>query len=169
MGSIYRIVFLIFGLFLLTACGTSQSSSAQQLSPTLQPHTAENPPAQAEAPLLQIHFTGGLCQYGACSREVTFEHDGLLVIKDGERISRQAQLDQTELEALKRQIAQADLTAIMSRPFTGTCPTAYDGQEVSYSFLTSQGIVRLSSCKVVIDEQTPPFSTALALLTKYGN
>ena len=34
------------------------------------------------------------------------------------------------LDALKQAIAEADFAAIKARPFTDTCPTAYDGMDV---------------------------------------
>jgi hypothetical protein len=38
-----------------------------------------------------------------------------------------------------------------AKPFTGTCPTAFDGQEVIFTFTLATGDIRLASCESDLD------------------
>ena len=67
-------------------------------------------------------------------------------------------------EALATELSQADFVALMRRPFTGTCPIAYDGQETIYTFTTASGAVRIASCEVVVDPVAPLFVAVAAAL-----
>ncbi len=58
------------------------------------------------------------------------------------------------LSTLQTLIATTDFRVIKSRPFTGDCPTAYDGQETIYSFTTPGGVETIASCTVAIDSST---------------
>ena len=66
--------------------------------------------------------------------------------------------------ALLVAITKADFVALKSRPFTGTCPVAYDGQETIYTFATASGAERIASCEVVVDPAAPLFVAVAAAL-----
>lgn len=66
--------------------------------------------------------------------------------------------------AIEAAIRTTDFTALRSHPFTGECPTAWDGQEIVYGFATPAGSERVASCEVAIDDGTPLFAAVSAAL-----
>ncbi len=68
------------------------------------------------------------------------------------------------LGALESAIASTDFAALKARPFTGECPTAFDGQEVVFEFGAPRGTERLASCEVEIDWGLPLFVAASTAL-----
>lgn len=69
-----------------------------------------------------------------------------------------------EITALRQLINQTDFAVIRAKPFTGTCPTAFDGPELIYTFYPSQEVI--ASCRVAIDDQHPLFVYINGLMTK---
>ena len=114
-------------------------------------------------PLLTVETRGGECQAGACGRTTVIERDGR-VHTTAPAPADLGTVPAPALEALRIEIDQADLAAIADRPFTGECPTAYDGQETVYTFGTATGPVRLASCEVSIDQDDPLFVAAHAAI-----
>jgi hypothetical protein len=119
-------------------------------------------PAQSGA-LVTVQVRGGECAGGPCDTTVTLDRDGrvhgatkppndLGVVPPG------------QLEALQRLIAASDFASIKGQPFTGQCPTAFDGQEVVMEFATASGVQHIATCQVAVDWGHPLFvalSTAL--------
>ena len=68
------------------------------------------------------------------------------------------------IESLQTEVEQADYVAIRGRPFTGECPTAFDGQEVIYTFHVTTGDREIASCEVAIDPADPLFVAVEAAL-----
>ena len=69
-----------------------------------------------------------------------------------------------QLQTLSTLIATTDFAAIRARPFTGVCPTAFDGQEIVFTFAAPSGPQRIATCEVDVDFGSPLFtavSTAL--------
>jgi hypothetical protein len=106
---------------------------------------------------------GGLCPYGDCRTELTFEIDGRYVAREGDTITRHGTADEVRLVQLAQDINEADFNEIKAHPFVDECPTAYDGVEVTYTFYTSHGIEVVRSCEFVIDHNHPLFQLADAL------
>jgi hypothetical protein len=68
------------------------------------------------------------------------------------------------LAALDAAIKTTDFRAIRSHPFTGQCPTAFDGQEIVFEFGAPSGVERVATCEVDVGFGSPLFlavSTAL--------
>lgn len=86
----------------------------------------------SSSPILTIQTTGGLCPYGLCGSETTVMSDGGYSRRNGEDDPRTGVLQPGVIGDLRRQIDDADYDDIRSRPFTGTCPSAYDGTEYIY-------------------------------------
>jgi hypothetical protein len=129
------------GLFVLAGC---QSAQAATPNPT--------------DPLVSIHSEGGLCVYGGCSRDVVVLQNGTYTVKDGSGQATSGALDAAALTQLKQTIDTADFNAIKSKPFTDTCPIAYDGQEYTFTFYKAGGATEvLDSCKVALDMSSPMF------------
>lgn len=165
----------------LSACGAADTpdtaanpsaSAAPSPSPSSVPIPSTNaaPTTTTVAPtLLSMKLSGGFCQYGQCWAVREIAEDGSYVVADGTGAQNSGTLDPTLLTELKAQIEQADFAEIKAQPFTGTCPIAYDGQEVTYTFHTAQGEHTFSNCEVGIDETSPLFQTieqALTLMTQ---
>jgi hypothetical protein len=68
------------------------------------------------------------------------------------------------IDVLHTAIDSTDFEAIRSRPFLGTCPTAFDGQELVYTIATPHGAERIASCDVEVDPQAPLFVAVHAIL-----
>ena len=106
---------------------------------------------------------GGECMQGACGGTVAIEADGR-VHATGDAPAELGTLSEVVRDALATEIADADFDAIRSHPFTDTCPIAYDGQQVIYTFATASGPVRIDSCEVVVDPANPLFVAVAAAL-----
>jgi hypothetical protein len=72
------------------------------------------------------------------------------------------------LQPLATLINSTDFAALKGRPFEGTCPTAYDGQEQIYEFRTPSGVERIASCEVIVDPMSPLFRAVEAALGAVG-
>ena len=65
-------------------------------------------------------------------------------------------------------IEDADWEAILANPFTGDCPTAYDGQEQVYTFHVEPEPVVVASCTTIVDPSVEPFQTVSGILFGTG-
>ena len=107
-------------------------------------------------PLLTVQMRGGMCMDGPCDHAVILEpdgrvHDGATPAKDLGRVPAPT------MATLTAAIQGADYAALKSRPFTGECPIAFDGQELIFEFTVGAGTQRLASCEVDIDWGHPLF------------
>ena len=115
-------------------------------------------------PLVTIEFHGGLCAGGAeCSSSTYLNSDGT-VTGDTKPPNLLGRMTPGVLARLQAAIGQADFDAIRSKPFTGTCPTAFDGQEAVFTFHLSSGDVRLAECEFELDQTSPLFDAVGAAL-----
>lgn len=113
--------------------------------------------------LLNIKFNGGLCPDGnACSSTKTIMQNGSVLINN----KLKTKTDLTKLTSL---INTVNFDEIRSKKFTGTCPTAYDGQEAIYTFYTSTGAQTISSCEFEIDNQSLLFSEINQIFSNLPN
>jgi len=154
---------------LLPAPPTPSSVPAPSAASSVpEPATTPEPlPTPEPFPLLSIETKGGECVSGMCMRLVNVEGDGRLheVIPKDEVIGR---APPDLLDALQVEIERANYRLILSQPFTGTCPTAYDGQQLIYTFHVSTGDRTVDSCKVAIDPNHPLFVAVSAVLRAAG-
>ena len=133
-----------------------------------EPATTPEPlPTPEPFPLLSIETKGGECPSGLCTRLVNVEGDGRLheVIPKDQVIGR---APPALVDALQVEIERANYRLILSQPFTGTCPTAYDGQQLIYTFHVSTGDRTVDTCKVAIDPNHPLFVAVSAVLRAAG-
>ena len=84
----------------------------------------------APAPVLaDVRAVGGLCARGSiCMTRTLLFADGR-VVRDGAVVRR---VTAARVAEVRRLIAGVDIAAVRARPFTGTCPIAYDGPEMVY-------------------------------------
>ena len=104
-----------------------------------------------------------MCAQGACDSTIAIEADGR-VHAIAPAPAELGTVPDRGLEALITEIAQADFATLTSRPFTGTCPIAFDGQETVYTFAIGSDTQRIASCEVVIDRAAPLFVAVAAAL-----
>jgi hypothetical protein len=64
-------------------------------------------------------------------------------------------------------IRTTDFAELVSHPFGGECPTAYDGQELVFEFASPDGVQRIASCTVEVDYDSPLFTAVRAALRDY--
>ena len=114
------------------------------------------------APLVTVEWRGGLCPYGGCSTTFELTADGAYRFSQGDGTEATGVTDGAK--ALSDAIARADFDAVSIRGSTEICPTAYDGQEVIYTFHAPGGDERMSTCEHVIEWDLPPFPRLLAIL-----
>lgn len=113
--------------------------------------------------LVTVETRGGECVNGPCGTTIVIERNG--------RVHQAAKppndlgiVPPAALAALDAAIRTTDFTALKSHPFTGECPTAFDGQEIVFEFSAPGGIQRIATCEVDVDFGSPLFvavSTAL--------
>jgi len=104
-----------------------------------------------------------MCPPGPCETTIFVERDGR-VHQAAKPPNDLGTVPEATLVALDQAISAADFTAIRSHPFTGTCPTAYDGRELVFDFGAPTAIERVESCKVDIDWHSPLFEATAAAL-----
>ena len=120
-------------------------------------------PAPADGRLVTVEAHGGRCVEGECRRVFAIESDGLVHQLEPDEAEIHRVTDET-IDVYRAALSVTDFNAIRSKPFTGECPTAFDGMEVVYTFATPAGPERIASCDVDIDRQAPLFVAVDAIL-----
>ncbi|MNS29677.1 hypothetical protein D3C72_616850 [compost metagenome] len=156
-------------LLLVAACQAAPREAAPRESVTLSkapasPNRQAGPtaevlptPAASDATVLRIRASGGMCPDGACATETVLRLDGRFTRTVGKASPTQGRIDAALAAAVAQETASANFTQLKAKPFTGLCPTAYDGSEFFYTFSTPRGDDEIGSCKVDIDWQHPLF------------
>jgi hypothetical protein len=122
-------------------------------------------PQAPGALLVSVTGRGGECPEGTCEWRMDLFRDGRVTSSDGTT----RQVDPDAVARAATQIAAADWNAILARPFTGECPTAFDGQELVYTFPTVPEPLVVASCSTQIDPGQEPFGAIdSALFTSGG-
>jgi hypothetical protein len=145
-------------MLIVAAC-----SGPQQVSPTTSP-------SRASSPLLSVETRGGECPDGACDSLIAIGRDGS-VRQVRPTAKDLGTIPSAELDALAVEVQRANFPFIESRLFTGECPTAFDGQEVIYTFHLPTGDEAIATCTVAIDPNHPLFlavGAAMRTLTSEG-
>ena len=107
-------------------------------------------------PLITVQLRGGMCIEGACDHRVILDPDGR-VHDDAKPPKELGRVPAQTMATLTPAVQGADYTSIKSRPFTGVCPVAFDGQEMVFEFAVGAGTQRVASCEVEIDWGHPLF------------
>jgi hypothetical protein len=113
--------------------------------------------------LVTVELRGGLCVDGPCDTVVILDQDGR-VHAAAKPPNDLGVVPPAQVDMLEKLIAAADYGTIKGRPFTGECPTAFDGQEFVIDFTTTSGIQHIASCQVEIDWGHPLFVALSAAL-----
>ena len=113
-------------------------------------------PATDDPPLVRVVDHGGLCTGGQeCSTETAVLATGTVIRQSAGDADVSYPISAEQIEQLASLIGSADFTALAAPPFTGVCPTAYDGAERIYVFASADGPVTLAGCQVEIDHAAP--------------
>jgi hypothetical protein len=156
---------------LLVACLALVGCSTEVVPPSAAPTpspSATPPASQGAFPLLSVETIGGECAEGACHRLLSLDSDGRLheVIPEDRIVGT---VPKELVDALQVEMDRANFSLIESRPFTGECPTAVDGQELIYTFHLVAGDEEIRSCTVAIDERHPLFRAVAAVMALVGS
>ncbi len=107
-------------------------------------------------PLLTVTMRGGECPAGACEQSVIVERDGT-VHAAAKPPNGLGKVPAEAMATLTAAVNQTDFAAVKSHPFTGQCPTTFDGQELVFEFNVGATTQRVASCEVEIDWGSPLF------------
>jgi hypothetical protein len=117
----------------------------------------------ATGPLLTVETRGGECFAAPCGSTIVVERDGR-VHSAAKPPNDLGHVSPDQLAALDNAIRTTDFAILRARPFTGDCPTTYDGAEFVFEFGAPSGTQRLASCEVEIDYGSPLFVAVSAAL-----
>ena len=117
-------------------------------------------------PLLTIRLEGGMCMDGPCDSAVVLERDGRVrsAAKPPNDLGR---VSVDAYAALDAAIQATDFAAMRAKPFTGECPTAFDGQKQVFEFSVGSATQRLDSCESELDWSSPLFVAMVAALGEW--
>lgn len=96
--------------------------------------------------LVTVETRGGECPGGPCGERIVIHRDGTVETARSDATAGPPIPAET-VALIAGQIATTDWTAVRAVPFTGECPTAFDGQETVYTFPTAAGVQVFSSCE----------------------
>jgi hypothetical protein len=150
------VVAIVVATLLFAGCTGSTSS----------PVATTTPSSVAMGPLVTVETRGGECPEGPCGSLIKIGQDGSVhqVLPTDQDLGM---IPKGELDALAAEIERANFSLIESRPFTGECPTAFDGQETIYTFHLPTGDEEIATCKVAIDPNHPLFLAAGAAMRTF--
>jgi hypothetical protein len=133
---------------------SATAADAPTPSPTPQPT-----PVQAADPhevILAVETRGGRCVGGPCGDALLVDRDGTVHVA-AKPPNQLGVVPAEKMAALEDAIRTTDFAEVFSHPFTGDCPTAYDGQELVFEFATPDAIQQVAGCTVDIDYGSPLF------------
>ena len=110
----------------------------------------------AVGPLVTVETRGGECFAAPCGSTIVLERNGR-VHSAAKPPNELGIVVGPQFAALAGVIGVTDFAALRSRPFTGQCPTAFDGQEIVFEFGTPGRVERIATCEVEVDYASPLF------------
>jgi hypothetical protein len=163
-----RHLLLAIAVVVLTACHFDPPLIS--LSPSATPSSPTSSSSGASV-LLTVETRGGECPNGPCGTRITIGVNGEVhqVLPSDADLGT---IPKADMDALAAEIERANFPLIERRPFTGQCPTAFDGQETIYTFNLPTGAERIASCAVTIDQNHPLFlavGAAMRTFTSEGS
>ena len=156
----HRLAMPLFVLLALVtaACGVTPTVAGPSPSPSV-----SGVEAVPTTPLLTVESRGGECLDGPCGSIIVVDRDGT-VRSAAKPPNVLGTIPAAQLAALDSAIKLTDFALLKRQPFTGECPTAFDGQEFIFEFAAPGGTERIATCEVQVDYGLPLFvavSTAL--------
>jgi len=123
--------------------------------------------ASASGPLVTVEMRGGECVNGPCGMTVVLDRDGS-VHSAAKPPNDLGMVPPEKVAAIDAAIKLTDFSALRGRPFTGECPTAFDGQEIVFEFAAPSGPERLASCESDLDYGLPLFVAVANALSEWA-
>jgi hypothetical protein len=162
---------LLLSSLLFAACATAPTPAPTSAPPSVEPPSPSGPttspqprPSEAvDGVSVSVQTLGGHCVQGSCDTVITIEPDGRAHQVEPEP-KELGTVPHEIMEALVVEVQQTDFEAIRSHPFTDTCPIAFDGQQLIYSFWIVTYDERIDSCETVVDPANPLFVAVDAAL-----
>ena len=149
-----RLAMLLSVVALAAALGACNSAQTNEFLP-------------GAGPLMTVQMRGGMCADGGmCDSSVILDRDGR-VRSAAKEPNDLGVVTPENMSALNTAIAATDFATLKSKPFTGECPVAFDGQELIFQFSTLTGTVEMASCTVDIDWGSPLFIAVGAALGEW--
>jgi hypothetical protein len=147
--------------FALLAAACSTGTLMPTAVPT--PVFTRVPAPVVAGPLMTVQTRGGMCPGAPCGTTLILERDGRvhLAAKPPNDLGT---VPPATLAALDAAIRSTDFVALKSHPFTGQCPTDFDGQETVYEFGAPDGVQTIATCEVAVDFGSPLFVAVAAAL-----
>jgi hypothetical protein len=128
--------------------------------------SAANVPLPGVGPLVTVQMRGGMCPDGMCDQTVTLERDGR-VHSSTKPPNELGRVGADAYTVLAVAIQATDFAAMKSKPFTGDCPVAFDGQELIFTFAVGTATQRIASCEAEIDWGSPLFIAVAGALGEW--
>jgi len=137
-------------LAIVAACQAGPASSPVASStvstapvPTRPPTATEPPSDAADTIVVTVEVIGGECPNGPCGAQYVVYADGRV---DGPSEALQA-IPGDQMTLIADQVGRTNWDAVSEVPFTGECPTAFDGQKHVYGFPAPGGDLVFDSCE----------------------
>lgn len=122
--------------------GCTVPGSTPNKEPTPDPKPVERPQT-----LVTVSSHGGLCPDGReCSTHLVIKRSGKWEASGYARDFGPGDLPPAMLATLIREADAAVKADLVTKPFTGDCPTAFDGQEQTIQVHRADGDIVISSC-----------------------
>lgn len=122
----------------LSACTMEMSISANDEDP--------DAPGGPLYTVASAKASGGMCPDGECTSEVEILSDGRVIAKNGTDRYLGA-MSKFDLSELQDAVEDIDMTSLPARGADYTCPVAYDGQKVVFSFYGDEEPKVIDSCE----------------------
>jgi hypothetical protein len=153
---------LVAVVLLVAACaspGASAPSATGASASPAQTTTSSSSGAASAVPtglLAIVEQRGGECPAATCETTIYLDADGRIHMA-AKPPNDLGTATPAQIQALEAAIASTDFSNVRKPAFSGECPTAYDGQELVFTFTTAAGAERLASCESALDYSTPLF------------
>jgi hypothetical protein len=135
-----------FAVFVVAACRQPAAVAAPSVAPP--PNVVVSPSAASGAIAFTVSLSGGECPNGPCGSEYVVHVDGSV---NGPADALMT-IPQDQMDVIADQVGRTNWDVVRSVPFTGQCPTAYDGQKRVYAFPARGGDVVVDSCEVDLSQ-----------------
>lgn len=149
-----QVVLAVGAAALLTGCAAGGAASTSTPPDTASYYSDAPVSSPVVTVLASRTATGGLCVSGStCESSFTVSSDGTWELASGDEV-RSGALTPQSLNAV---LAATTATRIADAPpFTGTCPIAYDGQELVYTWIDASGSTQtVSACQKEVADDDP--------------
>lgn len=153
---------LVAIVVLVAACASPGASASLAQTHTTSTASAASSGAPFST-LASVEQRGGECPAATCDTTVYLDADGRIHVS-AKPPNDVGTATPEQVQALASAITATDFGALRKPAFSGSCPTAYDGQELVFTFTTAAGTERLASCESTLDYRAPVFRALAAAL-----